>query len=139
MSHKAQALADYYSRSGNHTAHAGLYTDGAIVYLAVTEDTQNELLSRDDTDQWQIESARSADGFCGVLIVRGEYMPDLRDGDDLPAYLRTIATGVFVDNFLDYISHEMGGDLKVTDNRDKDHHLIDDFVDLVNRLHEPGE
>lgn len=106
---RAHTLANWYARRGEHTALVAHYDDGIVGYLCVAEETQNRF--QEKLADYIIESARSSDGFCGVVIL---------DGID-----REEACCVI---------HDTVGDLRVQDNRLMDDNTIELFAGVIDRI-----
>ena len=103
----AKVLANWYSQSGDSHCHAGIYRDGAIAYLAITEHTRG--LIECDLGTLLAESARSDDGMFVAMVVQSPHW----------------------DAAFNVINGYMTDDLTVTDNRDKDHDEIAVFAAMI--------
>lgn len=104
MNH-AKTAANWYAEIGGDPAHAGIYTDGVILYVCLSEDSQAHLVAQ--LSHEVLASARSHDGFCGAIIVRR---------DRWMHCLNVVAT------FIDF---------QITDNRQKDAHTVSGFVESL--------
>ncbi|WP_417737774.1 hypothetical protein [Rosistilla oblonga] len=97
----AKTAANWYAQEGGDAAHAGIYDDGAVLYLCVTEATQQAIVEQIGASV--VASERSDDGFCGAVIISSD---DWQHG-------------------LDVVSGIMR--LTFTDCRQKDDHTIQKF------------
>ena len=103
---RAKILANWYAKDGDGIVLACRYTDGVVVYLVTSEKTQRRVeLAFGNMVR---ESARSDDGFCGVVIAECENSTSCLDRVNL-----------------------VTGELKWSDNRGMDANTIDDFVAIV--------
>lgn len=98
----ANTAANWYARVGTDKAHASIYDDGALIYLKVSKDQQDMIAEQ--MGKSIIDSARSSDDSCGVIIV---------PSDDM-------------DNYIDHVAWYLP--LKFTDCRQLDDHTIELFV-----------
>ncbi len=94
--------ANWYARIGTDEAHVSIYDDGALIYLKVSEEQQDMIVEQ--MGKSIIDSARSSDESCGVIIV---------PSDDM-------------DNYIDHVAWYLP--LKFTDCRQLDDHTIELFV-----------
>jgi hypothetical protein len=101
--------ADFHSKYGSGVVDAAMYDDGIILYLALSDDTVEQFRHRlkDSLDS----ACRSEDGFCSALVLRGN---TYRLMDRAAA-----------------IAEELGEALTFTDNRTRDDHEIDHFLNLI--------
>lgn len=63
----AKVFAEWYAEVGSSFAMAGIYTDGVVFYLCVTEMHQADLVMK--LGARVTGTGRSADGFCGTIVV----------------------------------------------------------------------
>jgi hypothetical protein len=126
MSKYAQTLADTWAENGPQIAHAAIYTDGIALYMAISPETQRRIemtlqLAEKELGKMLMGSARSANGFCGVLLVKPS------DWDEFGAFPGMSPQGIAL---LDHMK-DMIGDLTFQDNRMRDENTIIDYVDCL--------
>jgi len=106
METKAKVLANWWSAVGDKHCHGGVYSDGAILYICVSVQTQARI--EQAIGHLVTESDRSDDGMCVVMIVQSPCWPIAFD-----------------------IIREIMGSLTYTDNTDKDACRIEWFATFI--------
>ena len=123
---RAKTLAEWWAHVAKHdaTVWASIYSDGVILYLMVSPQTQFEL--EEVLGDRVTERARTDDGLGGVIILPVERFPKTFDR---------------IQRFLRKRPQRRRGSIKMfsdrlmfNDNRERDHHTIDSFCGLCARV-----
>jgi hypothetical protein len=120
----AKKLANWYARTGDETAQAGIYADGVVFYLVASPRRQWDVSERLTIPEQLMEllggatvaTARSDDDFCGTVVVLGS----------LPV---TVWAMQMVGEFLR--SSTPPETLVFSDNRQEDVNTIATFVNFI--------
>jgi hypothetical protein len=102
--------ADYFAARSDNITHCTLYSDGVILYLAVSDQTAQRWIDRLDATEY----ARSQDGLVWALIIRGD--PTIEQA-------RAYAVGEKIHGKLRHATYQ--------DNRGSDANTIEKFVALL--------
>jgi hypothetical protein len=105
----AKTLANWYAKTGDQIAHAGIYSDGVVFYLVGGPKRQWDVSERlaiperlmELLGEATIAMARSDDGFCGTVVVLGSLPVTVRAMQAVSDFLRSSTppeTLVFSDN-----------------------------------------
>jgi hypothetical protein len=126
-----QALADFWAITGSQVAHFAVYSDGLIVYLAISAETQDRIVTtirkvEREMGTILIGQARSKNGFGGVLIL---HPFDFGENEFGTPPLSPHSIGI-----LELLKALISDDLTCQDNRDLDLHMLVDFGEFVWRL-----
>ena len=140
MNKQAQALAEFWGEHNPETANMMCYLDGAVLWLAVTPETQARVQKRiEKRGAWVLGSARASNGFGGVLIVRTDDWDTPRHENPCVNAALHMA-GIYLPRLTFQVINVMSiveklvGPVAVKDNREMDSNTIESFAAALMRL-----